>query len=108
MMSTMREVWFSFEGGPAFRGLTDDSEWNGFLNVRMTPAVRDRLANWLAPLPDVQEETVDELRALPVGDDGLVYMGGGWAAQEVPPPVRRGLARARRQRKSARATRARR
>ncbi len=36
--TSMRAVAWSFGEGPTFPGFTDDTYWNGFLNVRVTPA----------------------------------------------------------------------
>jgi hypothetical protein len=47
MSRAARPVWFRFEGGPVFYGVTDDTYWNGALNVRVTPKVRDRIVAWL-------------------------------------------------------------
>lgn len=73
---------FTFEGDRTFAGVTDDTRWNGFLNVRVAPKVRDEIVEWLRGVND-DEEQISDLAAIALDGDGLVSLAGGYATQEV-------------------------
>ena len=51
---TLRPCRWTFDGEKTYDGLTDDSTWNGFLNVWVTPEVHEQV------LADSRAEGVDE------------------------------------------------
>lgn len=98
---TLRAVRFEFDDSPAFDGITDDSTWNGWLNVKVTPDTRDAIVahfdaqfrasaygkyigsrgrQYIAPDRD---DWIGGIDTIPVGPDGLVDLGGGFATREV-------------------------
>jgi hypothetical protein len=78
---TMRAVRFAVSTGDAFDGFTDESRWNGFRNVWVTPETREAIVALYVSLKD-DEESIADLRALPV-EDGLVSLAYGYATTEV-------------------------
>jgi hypothetical protein len=87
MSRAARPVWFRFESGPAFYGVTDDTYWNGALNVRVTPKVRDRIVAWLNKVePGGQAQ--EDMAALAPGEDGFIDLSNGYTAVETTPPRR--------------------
>jgi len=76
----MRPCLFTCDGCPvAFPGLTDDTHWNGWLNVRVTPATHAEVCEYLR---DHAEES--GLRDLVPGPDDLVSYHG-FTMYEVEP-----------------------
>jgi len=55
-----------------FIGVTDDSIWNGFLNVKVIPSEAAKI---------IKKYPSDELP--PVGDSGIIDLSGGFATVEV-------------------------
>jgi hypothetical protein len=86
MGKALRTVRFAFDDGVPFDGLTDDTYWNGWLNVRVTPATRDAVVAHLraeaARLDDDEEQFVGGIDGLPVRD-GLVDLGWCYTTSEV-------------------------
>jgi hypothetical protein len=83
----MRKCKFQFEDSPAFDGVTDDTRWNGFLNVRVTTEVRDEIVRWFRAQysdPDTEQGNLDML-AIPPDRDGLIDLGSGYATTEFDP-----------------------
>ena len=82
----MRKCKWSFDDGRIYEGFTNDTRWNGFLNVWVTPEVRDEIVkNLRAELADGdidQAEDIDDIATLP-SEDGLVSFAGGYATSEV-------------------------
>lgn len=79
---TLRAVKWSFDDGVIYPGFTDDTYWNGFLNVYVTPETRDLIvADIRAAIGDNQSS--DDLAAIPIGKDGLVDLGNCYTAQEA-------------------------
>jgi hypothetical protein len=82
----MRKCKWSFDDERIYDGFTDDTYWNGFLNVSVTPEVRDEIVkNLRAELADGdidQAEAIGDIAALPIMD-GLVSFAGGYATSEV-------------------------
>jgi hypothetical protein len=78
----MRKVQWSFDCGPTYEGLTDESRWNGFLNVYVTPETRSTIAADLRASGYPEDaDSAEEIESLPVVD-GLVPLTNGWAITE--------------------------
>lgn len=88
----MRPVKFTFSGYEehVFEGKTDDTYWNGFLNVRVSPEERAKIADLLEK-DDLS--SADDIRAIKSDRNGLVDLGGGFATSEVLPALRRARGR---------------
>lgn len=77
----MRACTFSFDTGDTYPGFTDDSHWNGFLNVWVTPDTRDSiiadfdLHGWWEP------GDKEDMLSIPV-ESGLVSLANGYATVE--------------------------
>jgi hypothetical protein len=65
MYTTPVRFTFDDSSGQAFDGFTDGSRWNGFLNVQVTPEVRDQIVATLRGNGPVGED-----------GDGSDYTGG--------------------------------
>lgn len=66
-----------------------ESTWNGFDNVSISPETRDLIiADWKA-MEGFDQETVDDLAALEVEEDGRVCLGWCYATvlDEEPTPA---------------------
>jgi hypothetical protein len=80
----MRKCLFQFDDSPVFEGFTNDTLWNGFLNVWVSPAVRDQIIAFFDG--EDEEETNAQTMAIPVQViDGreLVSLACGYATSEV-------------------------
>jgi hypothetical protein len=80
----MRKCLFQFDDSPVFEGFTDNTLWNGFLNVWVSPAVRDQIIAFFDG--EDEEETNAQTMAIPVQViDGreLVSLAYGYATSEV-------------------------
>lgn len=75
-----RRVRFCFDVPPVFDGITDDTRWNGFLNVRVTPTTHAAVRAWAATVGDGSLEAFDELKP---DANGLFSYAGGFATQEA-------------------------
>jgi len=84
----MRPVEFTFSGyeGHVFKGKTDDTYWNGFLNVSVSSEERTKIADFLEK---EDPSSADDIRAIKSDRNGLVDLGGGFATSEVLPALRR-------------------
>jgi hypothetical protein len=93
----LRRCHWAFDFSPIYEGWTDDTYWNGFLNVCVTPetrakVVQDIRAGWLGGDPvDGDQDSADDIAALPVfafPDEPTerVWLANGWAICEAPPP----------------------
>lgn len=71
---------FSFADSPSWSGFTDGTTWNGWANVWCSPEVRDEIADYCESMRD-DEESIAQMRARPVGEDGLVSLADGFAAE---------------------------
>lgn len=77
-----RKVQFTFgcapEGTPAglYDGFTDDTTWNGFTNVWVSPETAEAIAKW-AEVEDC-DDTAAELRAQAPDADGLISLANGY------------------------------
>lgn len=79
-----RAVRWTFDDDTnAFDGWTDDTYWNGWLNVWVTPETHAQVLAKYPPMcaADVEEE--GGLHSLEPGNDGLVCYGWGFCASEV-------------------------
>ena len=77
----LRPVRFTFDDARAFDGLTDGTEWNGFLNVLVTPETHAAVIAYLLAC-EHDAEVMAEMAALPVRD-GLVSYANGYATMEA-------------------------
>lgn len=83
-LAGLRPVVWCFEFGKAYDGWTDDTRWNGWLNVWITPELRDEIAEEAARNQDMEIEQHAEWKGLPVDHRGLVSLAGGYTIQEAP------------------------
>jgi hypothetical protein len=84
----MRQVQWWFEDGRTDRvypGFTDDTRWNGWLNVCVTPETRDKIVADLRVDYGEDYETAADIASLPIDKDGLVSLGSCYTAQEFDP-----------------------
>ena len=86
MQQPLRSLRFAFDDGVPFDGLTDDTYWNGFINVRVTPEARTAIVAYfraeVARYGADEEDVVGGIDALPVRD-GLVDLGLCYTTYEV-------------------------
>lgn len=75
-----RKCAFAFDDGPAFDGFTDDTTWNGALNVWITDVERELVVEWLRNTGE--DQSADDIMAIPVVD-GLVSLANGYTTHEV-------------------------
>lgn len=81
-----RPVLWGFDWGPTWPGFTDDSTWNGYLNVWVTPDVRDDVVAWMradaerSKNADAMQEAQD-FADLPI-ENGRVSFARGFTTQE--------------------------
>lgn len=78
-----RRVLFSFGDGQLHRGFTDDSRWNGWLNVWVTPETHAEVLKELGAAGPDDDENEGGLSTLEIGDDGLVSYAYGFCPEEV-------------------------
>jgi len=83
----LRKVRWGFDFGPDFDGYTDDTTWNGWLNVWVTPAVHKRVMAMLArgerEQPGSATDTIEEMREMKPDLRGLISYAYGYTTQEV-------------------------
>ena len=87
----MRSLLWQFDGSPSWHGFTDDSAWNGFTNVWITPQTMEQLIAWLLEQEDdTSGETIADLRVIPLDERGLYSLANGFATLESsnPPTLR--------------------
>ena len=77
----MREVKFYFGDGETFDGFTDDSYWNGFINVWVTYEVHQQVIKHFEDMGCDDDET--GLRQIEFDQDGLVSYANGFATCEL-------------------------
>ena len=78
----LRPVRWAFDECPTFDGLTDDTTWNGFLNVWVTPAEHAKVIAWMeGDSPD--PEALADMKSLTPDARGLIPYANGYTAQEV-------------------------
>jgi hypothetical protein len=76
---------FTFDDTPAFDGFDLASTWNGFDNVSVTPAEREKIVAYFKRLfgDDYQEAVGGDLESIELGPHGLVCLGWRFATQIV-------------------------
>ena len=80
---SLRPCKWSFDDGPTYDGWTDDTYWNGFLNVCVTPETRDKVvADTRASGWCNDDEVADDIGGLP-NLDGKIWLSDGWSISEV-------------------------
>ena len=88
---TRRAVCFTWDGDHAYPGDTDDTTWNGFLNVRCTPETLAQIQadfradNAAARLRGSLVEDLEDDDWPRPGHDGMVDLGWGFATVEYIP-----------------------
>lgn len=82
--TSMRAVAWSFGEGPTYPGFTDDTYWNGFLNVRVTPATWPYVLAELIAGADGDADLIEQYRQTPE-IDGLVSLTHSLTTTEVAP-----------------------
>ena len=75
----LRRVRWVFEDSPVFGGYTDDTTWNGWLNVWVTEETHEEVIRWIAGTG----EDYEDFQALGPDLRGLVSYAYGFTAQEV-------------------------
>lgn len=80
----MRPVAWNFGEGTTFPGYTDDTRWNGFLNVWVTPATWPHVLAELIAGADGDAELIGRYQRTPVVD-GLVSLSHDVTTNEVQP-----------------------
>jgi hypothetical protein len=79
---TLRACRFTFDAGNDYPGLTDDTRWNGWLNVWVTPETAHTIDADM-----MNEDTPSLFDDRPVDVDGphtgLMCLGWGYATREV-------------------------
>ncbi len=80
----LRPCRFTFDGETVYDGFTNDSYWNGFLNVWVTPETHAKVVADLSDSTpgDADEEALGGLDTIPVGENGLHCYGWGFCAME--------------------------
>jgi len=80
----LRPILWSFGEGPTFAGFTDDTAWNGFLNVQVPVATWPYVLAELIAGADGDAATIEEYKRLQP-TDGLVCISHGFTTSEVEP-----------------------
>lgn len=75
----LRSARFTFDDSPCFEGFTDDSRWNGFLNVWVTSETHTQVREWLGE-DDWHESGFDEIEP---DARGLYSYAHAFATSEV-------------------------
>jgi len=82
MTTTLPACRFTFDDSPAFDGFSHGNTWNGFDNVAVTPAMRDKIACYFEQLGDSESATA--LREIPAIEGGdLISLGWGYTTTIV-------------------------
>lgn len=82
--AAMRPIAWTFGDGATFSGFTDDTRWNGYLNVWVTPATWPYVLAELIAGADGDADLIDQYRRTPEVD-GLVSLSHGLTTSEVTP-----------------------
>ena len=86
MQQPLRPVRFAFDDGVPFEGVTDDTYWNGWLNVRVTPETREAIVAHLRAEAGRdggdERDYVSGIDELPERN-GLVDLGWAYTTTEV-------------------------
>lgn len=84
LSDAIRPIAWSFGDGATFSGFTDDTCWNGYLNVWVTPATWPYVLAELIAGADGDAELIDQYRRTPE-IDGLLSLSHGLTTSEVTP-----------------------
>lgn len=82
--SLMRPVAWSFGDGATFAGYTDDTRWNGFLNIWVTPTTWPYVLAELVAGADGDTDLIEQYRRT-AEVDGLVSLTHSLTTSEVTP-----------------------
>lgn len=91
MSTTWRPVRFGFDDSPTWDGWTDDTRWNGFLNVEVEPVVHAQMLEWFQQNaedgypgePECIDECMADVLAMTPNGRGRYSYANGYATQEV-------------------------
>lgn len=78
----MRSIAWSFGDGATFPGYTDDTLWNGFTNVWVSPSVWPQVLEELIAGADNDAEKIEDYKARG-RTEGLISLSHGFATNEV-------------------------
>ena len=84
LRALMRPIAWSFGDGATFSGYTDDTRWNGYLNVWVTPATWSYVLAELIAGADGDAELIGRYQRTPEVD-GLVSLSHEVTTSEVTP-----------------------
>lgn len=84
LSAAMRPIAWSFGDGATFSGFTDDTQWNGYLNVWVTPATWPYVRAELIAGADGDVGLIDQYRRTPEVN-GLMSLSHGLTTSEVTP-----------------------
>lgn len=84
LSDAMRPIAWSFGDGATFSGFTDDTRWNGYLNVWVAPATWPYVLAELIAGADDDADLIDQYRRTPE-IDGLLSLSHGLTTSEVTP-----------------------
>ena len=83
----MKPCYFTLEGiDKPFPGITDETTWNGFDNVWVTPTTHAQIVVELRELAKKHgwdKEDLSGIDELPVGDNGYVSLANGYCTTRV-------------------------
>lgn len=77
-----RSCEWCFDDGSIFFGFTNDTLWNGFLNIWVVPAIRDLIVREILDV-DVDHEYAAELTAQKLDKNGLCSLAYGCSTSEI-------------------------
>ena len=78
----MRSIAWSFGEGATFPGYTDDTPWNGFTNVWVSPSVWPQVLEELIAGANNDADQIEEYKAMG-RTEGLISLSHGFATNEV-------------------------
>ena len=83
----LRKIRWGFDFGPDFDGYTDDTTWNGWLNVWVTPRVHRQVTAMLWKLeqkePGSSADSLNEMQRMAPDLRGLYSYAYGYTTQEA-------------------------
>ena len=86
----MRKINFSFEGGPSYAGYTDDTHWNGWLNVEVEKSVFDQvLSDFQSKYGDDFADMVGDMPEIQPNESGRYSFANGYCTSESDEPEMR-------------------
>jgi hypothetical protein len=84
MKRGLRQIEWAFDmscEGQTYPGYTDDSHWNGFLNVVISPETRAKVVADLRA--EGSNDSADIILNLPTNKAGMIWLADGWSIQEI-------------------------